>query len=113
MCVDKRILLLYKVEQQVVQIGRFLPRGIKKKRVKVLKSLYIVVVVSYSFRWIDKFGGVYPTQRVLVVDTDRCHLLYRTKTDKRDLVLPILIMYFFPGAVSIWGELQGLVSEGS
>ncbi len=59
MCVDKRILLLYKVEQQVVQIGRFLPRGVKKKRVKGLKSLYIVVVVSYSVRWIDKFGGVY------------------------------------------------------
>ena len=50
---------MYKVEQQVVQIGRFLPRGVKKKRVKGLKSLYIVVVVSYSVRWIDKFGGVY------------------------------------------------------
>jgi hypothetical protein len=76
LCVDKRILLLYKVEQQVVQIGRFFPRGVKKKRVQVLKSLDIVVVVSYSVSRVDELGGVYPTRRVLVVDPDHCHLLY-------------------------------------
>ena len=56
---------------------------------KVLKSLDIVVVVPYSLRRVHQLRGVYPTQRVLVVDTDHCHFLYSAKTDQRDLIVRI------------------------
>ena len=75
---------------------------------KVLKSLDVVIVVPYSLRRIYQLGSIYPTQRVLVVDTDHCHLLYSAKTDQRDLILPILVMHFLPGTINIWGELQSL-----
>ena len=75
---------------------------------KVLKSLDIVVVVPYSLRRVHQLRGVYPTQRVLVVDTDHCHFLYSAKTDQRDLIFPILVMHLLPGTIDVRGELQSL-----
>ncbi len=75
---------------------------------KILQSLDIGIVVPYSLRRTYQLGSVYPTQRVLVVDTDHCHLLYRAKTNHCDFILPILVMHLLPGTISIRGELQSL-----
>jgi hypothetical protein len=74
LCIDDGALLLYNIKQQVVQVCGFFPRGIQKERVQLLESFNIIIVVSHSLSRIEEFWGVYPTQRVLVVDTDHCHL---------------------------------------